>query len=157
MLIQFKAFIVSILMASSGPTPVATLDIQESACLAQGVYYEASNEPMKGKIAVANVIINRTKSSLFPTTICEVLKQKGQFSYWKNIRRIDSRNDAVMDQVNDSIEASVAVMQGVAVDNTHGALYFINPKTAAYKDWLRGMKKTIKIENHTFYKPKNVY
>lgn len=41
---------------------------------------ESGNQPLSGKIAVGNVILNRVKSQLFPNTIYEVIYQKNQFS-----------------------------------------------------------------------------
>src|SRR5688500_404109 len=42
----------------------------ELNCLAVGVYYEAKSEQLAGQLAVADVIINRTKSGRFPKSIC---------------------------------------------------------------------------------------
>lgn len=53
----------------------------ELECLADAVYFESKGEPLSGQLAVANVIINRTTSGRFPTTICSVVKQPGQFSF----------------------------------------------------------------------------
>jgi spore germination cell wall hydrolase CwlJ-like protein len=53
----------------------------ELACLAIGVYYEAKGEPLEGQLAVADVILNRTTSGRFPSSVCSVLKQPGQFSF----------------------------------------------------------------------------
>ena len=54
-------------------------------CLAEAVYFESRNEPIPGQRAVAHVIVNRTKNSKFPGTICGVVNQKHnhtcQFSY----------------------------------------------------------------------------
>jgi hypothetical protein len=45
-------------------------------CLAKNIYYEAASESFEGKLAVAQVTINRTKSSRYPDTICDVVYQK---------------------------------------------------------------------------------
>lgn len=50
-------------------------------CLAGAVYFESKGEPLPGQLAVAQVIINRTKSGRFPSDICGVVKQRGQFSF----------------------------------------------------------------------------
>ncbi|WP_447415191.1 cell wall hydrolase, partial [Clostridium perfringens] len=39
-------------------------------CLAGAIYFEAKGEPLAGQLAVANVIINRTKSGRFPSDVC---------------------------------------------------------------------------------------
>lgn len=56
-------------------------DDEELRCLASGVYYEAKSEPLAGQLAVAEVILNRTKSGRFPKSVCSVLTQRGQFSF----------------------------------------------------------------------------
>lgn len=43
------------------------------------VYAESGNQSLDGKIAVANVVLNRVKSPIFPNTIEGVLAQKNQF------------------------------------------------------------------------------
>ena len=53
----------------------------ELACLAGAVYFESKGEPLSGQLAVADVILNRTTSGRFPTSICGVVKQPGQFSF----------------------------------------------------------------------------
>jgi spore germination cell wall hydrolase CwlJ-like protein len=50
-------------------------------CLAGAIYFESKGEPLAGQLAVANVIINRSKSGRFPSDICSVVKQRGQFSF----------------------------------------------------------------------------
>jgi spore germination cell wall hydrolase CwlJ-like protein len=54
---------------------------RDLTCMAGAVYFEAKGEPLSGQLAVADVIINRTKSGRFPTTICSVVTQPGQFSF----------------------------------------------------------------------------
>lgn len=59
---------------------------QEVTCLAQNIYYEAASEPYEGKLAVAQVTLNRVKSGHFPSSVCGVVKQKTngvcQFSWF---------------------------------------------------------------------------
>jgi spore germination cell wall hydrolase CwlJ-like protein len=50
-------------------------------CLAGAVYFESKGEPLMGQLAVAKVIINRAKSSRFPSSYCSVVYQKRQFSF----------------------------------------------------------------------------
>lgn len=54
---------------------------REQACLAGAVYFEAKSESLEGQLAVAEVILNRTRSGRFPKTICGVVMQPGQFSF----------------------------------------------------------------------------
>ena len=53
----------------------------EHECLARAVYYESQGEPLGGQLAVAEVIINRSRSGRFPSSLCGVVRQAGQFSF----------------------------------------------------------------------------
>ena len=53
----------------------------ETDCLARAVYYESKGEPLAGQLTVAEVIINRSRSGRFPSTLCGVVRQRGQFSF----------------------------------------------------------------------------
>jgi spore germination cell wall hydrolase CwlJ-like protein len=55
---------------------------RELECLATGIYFESKSEPLKGQLAVGQVIANRAQSGgRFPSTYCGVLFQRGQFSF----------------------------------------------------------------------------
>ena len=45
-------------------------------CLAKNIYFEAASEPFEGKVAVAQVTINRAESGTYPSDICDVVYQK---------------------------------------------------------------------------------
>ena len=49
---------------------------QETQCMAENVYYEAASESFEGKLAVAQVTLNRVKSGNYPKSVCDVVKQK---------------------------------------------------------------------------------
>lgn len=156
MLTQFKLFLISLMMASNDATAVAQVDVNELSCLTHGVFYEAKSEPMEGKIGVANVIVNRSKDPNFKSgSVCGILKEKGQFNYWKNVKTQNLKDDRIRSQVEESAEAAASVLSGQAQDNTNGSTYFVNTKTAN-KSWLHQMvsrlKRTVKIANHTFFK-----
>ena len=54
----------------------------ERECLAQAIYHEARGETATGQRAVANVIVNRARSSKFPGSLCGVIYQnadKGRY------------------------------------------------------------------------------
>ena len=48
---------------------------KEQRCLAEAVYFEARSEPPEGQAAVAQVVLNRMKSGLYPASICGVVYQ----------------------------------------------------------------------------------
>jgi spore germination cell wall hydrolase CwlJ-like protein len=59
----------------------ADLGNADMECLAGAIYFESKGEPLAGQLAVAEVIINRTKSGRYPKTLCGVVKQPSQFSF----------------------------------------------------------------------------
>jgi spore germination cell wall hydrolase CwlJ-like protein len=48
---------------------------REERCLAEAIYFEARSEPVAGQAAVAQVVLNRAKSGLYPPSICGVVYQ----------------------------------------------------------------------------------
>ena len=69
-----------VLMASS-----SFVIADEVTCLAQNIYWEARNQSIQGMYAVADVTLNRVKDKRWPSTVCEVVKQRRrsrQFSWY---------------------------------------------------------------------------
>ena len=55
-------------------------------CMAKVVYHEAANQALAGQLAVAQVVLNRTAhGSAFPTNVCGVVFQAGQFTNARHI------------------------------------------------------------------------
>lgn len=75
-----------------GAMPAGTELSRDLRCLAEAIYFEARGEPLAGQLAVAQVIVNRTESALFPESYCGVVTQRGQFSFVKG-GRIPSVNE----------------------------------------------------------------
>ena len=63
-----------------------TVADDEAQCLASTVYYESKGEPLAGQLAVAQTILNRTRSGHFPESVCGVVKQRGQFTFLRGGR-----------------------------------------------------------------------
>jgi spore germination cell wall hydrolase CwlJ-like protein len=123
----------------------APLD-EETRCLATAIFYEARSESLEGQLAVARVVINRSKSPRFTGSLCGVVRQPGQFGF---VRR------GVIPEPNTSRPAwktSVAVAH-VALENAwaseaEGALYFHARRVSP--GWSR--QRVARIDNHVFYR-----
>ena len=64
-----------------GPVATANTYVEEDLYwLSRAIYSESGNQPMKGRIAVGTVILNRVADEAFPDTIQEVIFAPGQFS-----------------------------------------------------------------------------
>ncbi|NBP57928.1 cell wall hydrolase [bacterium] len=137
-----------------------TIESQKQVtCLAENIYFEAGAESINGKIAVAQVTINRVLSGLFPNTICGVVYQKHngvcQFSWYCN-KRLLRKKYQIKDTTlyNDILNLSIdlLVYRNVYQDITKGALFFHN--TSVNPRW--NLRKTAHIGNHIFYRYKNI-
>lgn len=108
--------------------------------LARLVRAEAESEPYSGKVAVAEVVLNRVKSSKFPNSITDVIYQAGQFSPVSN-GSINRQADS---------ESIQAAKQALGSDSNIGdALFFYNPATAT-NHWLDSKATKSVIGNHVF-------
>lgn len=90
---------------------------RQLTCLAKNIYFEAASEPFEGKVAVAQVTINRAESGRYPSDICDVVYQKNvvygrvicQFSwYCESGPRI---------RHNDAYKESMEVAKRVLLEN----------------------------------------
>ena len=117
----------------------------ELLCLAKNIYYEARGEPMHGKIAVAQVTLNRvTHRTEFQSSICGVVYAKDQFS-WTNERHKEPRGEAW----HEAKELAKAVVNGSVHIPKFKALYFHN--TTVQPRWRKTRELVARIGNHIFY------
>lgn len=110
-------------------------------CLATAIYHEANNQTLAGKQAVGHVIINRKNDKQFPKSICGVVSQPNQFSWYRKMKH--RYNEETM-------KIAREMLYQRPKDNTNGALFFHNPSVKPA--WTKRMKMTRKIGNHYFYK-----
>lgn len=114
-------------------------------CLAGAIFYESKGEPLSGQLAVADVIINRSKSGRFPSDICDVVTQRGQFGFVRG-GRIPTINED-----SRSYRTAVAVAKVALADawdsDADRALYFNRGRAPA-----SGLTKVASIGNHIFWR-----
>lgn len=115
-------------------------------CLASAVYFESKGEPLTGQHAVAQVIVNRSKSGRFASDVCGVVKQRGQFGFVRG-GRIPAINEA-----HAAYRTAVAVARVALTDVWTGtaakALYFNTPNRAP----AARLTRIAMIGNHVFYR-----
>lgn len=123
-------------------------------CLAEALYFEARGETIKGQFAVAEVIMNRVKSSRFPNSICAVINQgtgkkyQCQFTYTCDGIPEHIREPQAWDRVG---KVARAILDGRAPMNlTDGATHYHT--TAVRPRWSRTYTKTAAIGVHVFYR-----
>jgi spore germination cell wall hydrolase CwlJ-like protein len=122
-------------------------------CLSEAIYFESRSEPEEGQAAVAQVVLNRVRSGIYPTTVCGVVYQ--------------DRNRPFACQFTFACEgkslrigepAPWAVATRIAQDVVSGANY--NPKVGEAVNyhanyvapfWVGYLKKVDHIGAHIFY------
>lgn len=131
------------------PVYLSKYDKQQIQCMATNTYFEAGHEPVKGRIAVNNVVMNRANDKRFPSTPCGVINQKArgvcQFS-WKCEGGKRIQDWAAFQKAKEIAEH---VYLGNYGDVTHGAKFYhadyVRPS------WARVFDRTTKIGAHIFY------
>lgn len=121
-------------------------------CLTQAVYYEAGFEPIEGRRAVAQVVLNRMRHQAFPKSVCGVVYQGArepvcQFSFvcdnslyrrpalgaWKEAERV-----------------AAAALDGYVERSIGTATHYHADYVAPY--WAPRLAKISKIGAHIFYR-----
>lgn len=122
-------------------------------CLALAIFHESGNQSVIGKQSVAEVVINRVRSEKYPDTVCSVIKQNNQFSWYnKNVSlnnppRIIYKNTQSMQQWETSKD--IARQQLIQKTNhVKGSLFFNTTRLGVrYKT----NELPRKIGGHVFY------
>lgn len=126
--------------ASSSSQSSGTTASGDTYLLAQCIYGEGRGESYKGQVAIAAVILNRTRNSSFPNSIAGVIYQPGAF---------DAVSDGQIHLNPDdtALRAARDAMNGY--DPTNGCIYYYNPNTATNR-WIRSRPIIVTIGRHVF-------
>jgi spore germination cell wall hydrolase CwlJ-like protein len=145
-------------------SPAELLDLTGSArakherCLADAIYFEARGEPVRGQMAVAQVVINRVFSRYYPDNVCGVVYQSS-----RRHRRVRCQFSFTCDGIPDRITEPDAWdrarrLARDALDGnfwlndigkaTHYHARWVHPR------WVREMRRLDRIGVHTFYRPR---
>ena len=110
--------------------------------LSRIIYAESGNQPLEGKIAVGNVVLNRVASPLFPNTVADVIYQPNQFAPAGSGHLSRTPNA-------ESVVAAKLCLDGASVAG--GSLYFVNPDIGV-SGWFRQTRTYVtSIGDHDFY------
>ena len=136
------------------PLPKHSFSKKQQTCLANGIYFEARGEPVRGQAAVSQVILNRVRNPHYPNSICGVVYQN---KHWRNRCQFSFACDRVRDTVRNKRLYDIA--KHVAKETTNGRIWlpqvgssthyhatYVNPR------WARTMKRVGRIGLHIFYR-----
>ncbi|BCG89619.1 MULTISPECIES: cell wall hydrolase [unclassified Mesorhizobium] len=136
------------------PLPESVFSKKEQACLANGIYFEARSESVRGQAAVAQVILNRVRNPAYPNSICGVVYQNDS---WFNRCQFSFACDGRKKRIDSPVAYKTA--QDIAMAVTAGKIFIpeVGSSTHYYAQyvhpgWARTMQKMTKIGLHIFYR-----
>ncbi|AEH90089.1 cell wall hydrolase [Mesorhizobium opportunistum] len=136
------------------PLPESVFSKPEQKCLANGIYFEARSESVRGQAAVAQVILNRVRNPAYPNSICGVVYQNDS---WFNRCQFSFACDGRKKRIDDPVAYKTA--QDIAMAVTAGKIFIpeVGSSTHYYAQyvhpgWARTMQKMTKIGLHIFYR-----
>lgn len=117
-----------------------TITNEEKDLLARLVHAEAEGEPFAGKVAVADVVLNRVEHEQFPDTVKDVIFEENAFE--------PVQNDSIYETADkESQEAVENALENDEMDKE--VVYFYNPETAT-SNWILTREIVKTIGNHAF-------
>ncbi|TPL80091.1 cell wall hydrolase [Mesorhizobium sp. B2-3-13] len=136
------------------PLPAGAFSKPEQKCLANGIYFEARGEAVRGQAAVAQVILNRVRNPAYPNSICGVVYQNDN---WFNRCQFSFACDGRKKRIDNPVAYQTAQDIGMAV--TAGKIFIpeVGSSTHYYANyvhpgWARTMQKMTRIGLHIFYR-----
>jgi len=127
---------------------------REQRCLAEAIYFEARSEPEEGQAAVAQVVLNRAKSGLYPSSVCGVVYQNRhrhlacQFTFaceGKALRVTEPESWRTAVRIANEVTYGKTYLSDVG-SSTHYHANYVRPY------WAKRLKKMDVIGRHIFYK-----
>lgn len=143
------------------PSPAQRLNLDDKEyakaqrCLANAIYWEARSEPVRGQMAVAQVVMNRVFSPFYPNDVCSVVYQNAhrhlscQFTFACDGKRKTITERGHWARANriakQTLDGQIYVPE--VAKSTHYHAAYVNPI------WNREMKKLVRFGLHSFYRP----
>jgi len=141
----------------------------DAECLAKNIYFEAGVESTAGKLAVANVTINRTANKNYPNTICGVVQEgihyynaqknehfpvrdRCQFSWYCDGLLDEPREGKTWESAQElAKKVLVNHYDKALIDITDGATHYHANWMETYPSWSKKKKVMASIDRHIFY------
>ena len=125
-----------------------TLSNEEKKCLAKNIFFEAGIEPIEGKIAVAQVTMNRLETKRWGDNVCSVVYARKQFSWTLEKKKVNEKPSGPL--WKESMIALEKFIQGyriVGLENSrhYHADYIKKPY------WVKKKRTVETIGQHIFY------
>ena len=136
-------------------------DPQELECMSKNIYFEAAMESTAGKLAVAQVTMNRVRSTHYPNTVCKVItqgrhykngfpvKDRCQFSWYCDGKLDVPQTTSSMWRASQEIAEYVLSTPDLK-DITDGATHYHADYISSPR-WASPRRRTVEIDTHIFY------
>jgi spore germination cell wall hydrolase CwlJ-like protein len=125
--------------------PALQVAQSQENCLALNIYYEAGIENDIGKLAIANVTINRLQTRRWGDNICAVVYADSQFSWTSAGKRPKPSGPSW----EESRQAARHIIEGKRIESLESALYYHASYVKPY--WKKSTAKIRQIGKHIFY------
>jgi spore germination cell wall hydrolase CwlJ-like protein len=127
----------------------AAPDAKQVECMAKAIYFEAGNEPVTGRIAVAKVVLNRMNSGYYPHNVCGVVYQRNYQQAGCQFTWACRKDNRIASQMlyEEAMVIAESVMLGFHADVSNGATSFNN---RPFRD--KRLVKVAQIGGHYFYR-----
>jgi len=120
--------------------------IAAAACLSLALYHEARGEKLLGQLMVAKVIVNRVASPQWPSSMCNVITQDRQFSFYRKGKAPSPRDEvawAKAQKLAVQIINNPDILPYTIADHYH--------TVDVHPVWRRKLYRIVRIGKHIFY------
>lgn len=133
----------------------AQLTAVDAKCLANNMYWEVRDNQPKAMISTALVVLNRVKSKRWPNTVCKVVHQRNQFSwYWDG--KSDKPFKHELSVYRSATFYTSAILEGGIEDWTYDATHY--HAHSVKPNWnFKLLEETYRDEYHIYYRYKGEY
>lgn len=131
-------------------TETVSVTDEDMQCLAKNIFHEAGVEGRDGKIAVAQVTLNRVKSGRWGKSICDVVYAKAQFSWTLQKKKKWATPRGRL--WRESVAAAYEVVYGGQRIKGLEDSGFYHTNYISKPDWAEAKQTVIEIGQHIFYR-----
>jgi len=120
--------------------------IAAAACLSLALYHEARGEKLLGQLMVAKVIVNRVASPRWPSSMCNVITQDRQFSFYRKGKAPSPRDEVAWAKAQElavQIINDPDILPYTIADHYH--------TVDVHPVWRRKLYRIVRIGKHIFY------
>lgn len=121
---------------------------QDFQCLARNIYHEARGEPRVGKLAVAQITLNRVQAGTWGKSVCQVVYAPAQFSWTGQPSKRRAKPQGP--DWDESVRVAQAFLGGERVRQLEASTHF-HSQSIRPPGWTRQMRLAQQVGQHIFF------